>query len=415
MLQRWRLGLVGAGIVGALACAAGAQTQASPDPVAQLQARLERGEAQLAWRDDGTGYLKSLLDQLAIPVESQVLVFSKTSLQAAEINPKAPRAVYFNDDVSVGAVQGGRLIEVLTVDPVDGLAFYSAPATKTANPRIEREANACRDCHGHLNKWSVGMIVANVIPQADGAPLFTHTDRLFDVTDHRTPYEQRWGGWYVTGQHGAMRHAGNVFAAPESPAELDPHAGQNLMDLSSKIDVARYLAPSSDIVALMTLEHQVGASNLIGVVNSQIRSLTERPEGERATQAEVDASIEELVDYLLFLGEPPLPSPVTGASDFARRFSTSGPFDAKGRSLRALDLKTRLARYPLSYMIYSRAFASLRPSARDRVYARLLAVLSGADTAPKYAGLSPAARRAALEIAVATKPDLPEAWRRAAS
>jgi hypothetical protein len=386
------------------------------DPVAQLDQKLARGEVQLAWRDDGTGYLASVLQNLGVPVDSQLLVFSKTSLQVDHITPHTPRAVYFNDDVAVGAVQDGRIIELIATDPKDGLAFYTLPATKVAAPRFQREGQECTACHGRVNRWAQAMIVANVIPQDDGTPLFVKTDRLFDVTDHRTPYADRLGGWYVTGTHGAMTHAGNVHSTPDSPGELDPRAGQNVTDLSDRIDVARYLAPSSDIVAIMTLEHQVGATNLIQQINGQIRSRADSrlPADQRATQADIDASIAELSDYLMFVGEPPLPSPVKGVSDFAERFAARGPRDDKGRSLRALDLKTRLARYPLSWMIYSRAFQSLDAQVRAQVYRNIFQALQGEASAAKLAAFTPAERRAALEIAAHTGAELPDAWRTAA-
>ena len=108
---------------------------------------------------------------------------------------------------------------------------------------------------------------------------------------------------------------------------------------------------------------------------------------------------------MLFADEPPLPAPVKGTSGFAERFSAEGPKDAKGRSLRQLDLQTRLLRYPCSYMIYSDAFGALPAPMRAAVYARLADVLSGNDRDPRYARLSAADRRAVLDILRATKPD----------
>ena len=70
----------------------------SADPVAQLQEHLDRGEATLEY-DKKWGYLPSLLKNLHVPISSQTLVFSKTSLQIDHIAPWSPRALYFNDDV----------------------------------------------------------------------------------------------------------------------------------------------------------------------------------------------------------------------------------------------------------------------------------------------------------------------------
>jgi hypothetical protein len=115
----------------------------------------------------------------------------------------------------------------------------------------------------------------------------------------------------------------------------------------------------------------------------------------------------ELVDYLLFVDEAPLPAGVRGTSGFAAAFAARGPRDPKGRSLRELDLTNRLFRYPCSYLIYSPAFDALPARAKSAVYGRLASVLSGQVPGEPYARLSPADRRAIAEILRATKPGLP--------
>jgi hypothetical protein len=364
-----------------------------PDPIEALQQLLAKGERTLAYGDKG--YLPAVLDALDIRTDSQVLVFSKTSLQFLKIGPRTPRALYFNDDTTVGSVQGGRVIEIATTG-ANGVAFYSLDVTKTVQPKFAGESGACLGCHASTGQAAPGMIVANFVTAADGTPLFIPPDHMFDVTDSTTPFDRRWGGWYVTGQHGLMHHNGNVHLEREGTAQLDPIAGLNLTDLSSKFDVDRYLAPTSDIVALMTFEHQVGALN-------RIWSL-QRDGGD----------IENLVAYMVGVDEAPLPSPVTGVSSFTTTFTARGPFDDHGRSLRDFDLKSRLFRYPLSYTIYSRAFDNLDPNVRDRIYQRLFEILSGQDKSGKYAKLTREGRRAALEIVAATKPDVPDYWRAAA-
>lgn len=356
------------------------------------------------------GYLPALLKALNISVDSQVLVFSKTSLQADKIGPKTPRAIYFNDDTAVAGVPGGRLTEIITAGTDGQIAFYTLDTALIATPKIEPEGELCYSCHGTVNTWAAGMIVANVIPQDDGAPLILTVERLFDITDSTIPFDQRWGGWYVTGKHGALRHNGNVRLADDSASELDTDPGQNLTDLTALVDLKPYLAPTSDIVALMTLEHQLGAMNRIWTLQAQARALaaTGPP---RLTPAELDQSIEDLVAYLVGVHETPLPSPVKGVSSFTQTFQARGPRDAHGRSLRDFDLQTRLFRYPLSYTIYSRAFNGIDPALRERIYRRLFEVLSGADTSPTFARLTAGGRRAALEILTDTKPDLPGYWR----
>ena len=78
------------------------------DPVALLQKRIDHGEVKLDY-EPKHGYLKSVLEKLAIPIDSQTLVFSKTSFQYKKISPEAPRALYFNDDVYVGQVHDGLI------------------------------------------------------------------------------------------------------------------------------------------------------------------------------------------------------------------------------------------------------------------------------------------------------------------
>lgn len=377
---------------------------ACPDPVQCLRQQLQSGEAQLGRADAVWGYLPSLLKALDVPAESQVLVFSKTSLQVDEIGPKTPRAIYFNDDTVVAGVQGGRITEILTSGADGQIAFYSVEAAPTARPQIDPESSTCMGCHGSVNRWAGGMIVANFTILDDGAPLIMRVDRLFDITDSTTPFDQRWGGWYVTGKHGALRHNGNVRLPPGSLEGPDTTDGLNVTDLSSRFDVTPYLAPTSDIVALMTLEHQLGATNRIWKLQAQ-QHYPLADGVKPATAADIDESIEDLVAYLVGAHEAPLSSAVTGVSGFTKTFETRGPRDGRGRSLRDFDLRTRLFRYPLSYTIYSRAFDRLSPALRQRIYARLVEVLSGADKSELYAGLPLEGRRAALEILNATKPD----------
>ncbi len=402
-------------MIGGIGPASRAQPPAPEhDPVQALAEDVQSGKITLDQAAASPwGYLPALLKALNIPVASQVLVFSKTSLQADKIGPKTPRAIYFNDDTAVAGVPGGRLSEILTAGTDGQIAFYSLDTAPTARPKIEPEGELCYSCHGSVNTWAAGMIVANVIPQDDGAPLILSVERLFDITDSTSPFDQRWGGWYVTGHHGALRHNGNVRLPTDAATELDVGPGQNVTDLSSRVDLKAYLAPTSDIVALMTLEHQLGAMNRIWTLQAQSRALASTAEPKRITAAQLDQSVEDLVAYLVGAHETPLPGPVKGVSGFTQTFQTRGPRDAHGRSLRDFDLKTRLFRYPLSYTIYSRAFNGIEPALRDRIYKRLFEVLSGADTSPTFARLTVEDRRAALEILRDTKPDLPAYWRAA--
>ena len=198
------------------------------DPVTRLSRQIERGEASLEYRAENWGYLRSLLEHLDIHIDSQVLVFSKTSFQLSRISPRTPRALYFNDNAAVGAVQGGSVFELTSLDPAQGLIYYTMDTAKADKPRFERRFEECLNCHGPAN----GLIVSSVFPSPEGTPFVTGT--FFGGIDHRTLLEDRWGGWYVSGTHGRAHHMGNAVAPnPERPFELEEKGTQNLTDLSS--------------------------------------------------------------------------------------------------------------------------------------------------------------------------------------
>jgi hypothetical protein len=398
--------------VSIVALAAGVLAQAPndalpTDAVTRLGQQLERGEATLEYRD-GVGYLPSLLEQLRINVDSQTLVFSKTSFQQAIINPKNPRALYFNDEVSVGTVPGGDVYELLALEPRSGMVFYTLDLKRADQPRFRRRGVECFFCHAMGNKGALSMVVASVFPDKDGSPAYTST--FISTIDHRTPFEQRWGGWYVTGTHGSQRHMGNAIAAdPFRPLDLESSHSQNLTTLTDKIDVSKYLTGTSDIVALMTLEHQVGSANRLNALTFEYGRA--RHDGvSDADWTELDKDIDDLVGYMLFLDEAPLLEPVKGVSAFTRTFAQRGPRDRQGRSLRDFDLQTRLFRYPMSYMVYSDLFDGLPAPIRERIYRRLYDVLAGKDIDSKQARLSSADRKAIVEILLDTKPGLPAYW-----
>jgi hypothetical protein len=365
------------------------------DPVTRFARRLEAGTAKLRFRESGPGYLQDLLEGLGVPVDSQALVFSKTSFQAARISPRNPRAIYFSDDVVVGWVRGGAGFELAGLDARQGVVFYTLDGKPSETLRLVRRRD-CLQCHQTAATLGVpGIFVGSVYPDASGMPY----REAAIITDHSTPFADRWGGWYVNAVRGEQRDRANAVAPdPAEPKSLDTAGRQNLLSLAREFDASGYLAPVSDIVALMTLEHQTKMTNLL------IRAGWEWRTGG---QAGVDA----LVDYMLFVEEAPLREPVEGVSSFTSTFARRGPFDRQGRSLRQFDLRTRLFRYPLSYMIYSAAFDGLPEVVRDGVYRRLYEILSGRDGRARYASLTGESRRAILEIVRDTKTGLPEYWK----
>ena len=374
------------------------------DPVTRLAARMEAGKAKLEYQP-GVGYLPSLLRNLGINLDSQMMVFSKTSFQAAKISPANPRALYFSDDAQVGFVRGGEVMEIVATDPKLGSIFYTLDAAKTDKPTFDRR-DVCMQCHlGPATLGVPGIMVASVYADSSGMPAF----RLGEpVTDHRTPFGDRWGGWYVTGTSGTQRHKGNAMSHdPRNPGMLDIRDTQNVTTLAGRFNPSGYLASTSDLVALLTLEHQTRMANLLTRIGWEGR-IAEK-DGKADPQMDVD--VESTVTYMLFADEARLTEPVAGVSTFARTFAERGPKDKQGRSLRDFDLQTRMFKYPLSYMIYSAQFDALPAAVRGKLYARLYEVLSGKDRSEKFAKLTADDRRAILEIVRDTRRDLPGYFR----
>jgi hypothetical protein len=380
------------------------------DPVARLDKRLASGKAKLAFRSDGFGYLPSLLENLGINADSEMLVFSKTSIQAAKISPRNPRELFFKDDVIVGNVRGGDMLEMAALDPKQGYIFYTLDVQKTDQPHIVRR-DSCLQCHqGPATLGIPGIMVGSVYPDSSGMP----ASRMGNpVTDDRTPIEERWGGWYVSGTHGGMHHKGNAVARDQShPDLLETQGTQNLTSLAKKFDPAGYMSAVSDIVALMTLEHQTRMTNLMTRVSWDQRIAEQEGKADdAAVRTHIDTEAENLVTYMLFTDEATLWDPIEGVSTFTKTFPQRGPRDKQGRSLRDFDLTKRMFRYPLSYMVYSEAFDAMPEALHERVYRRLYEVLTNKDQSKKFAKLSTDDRANILAILRDTKPSLPAYWR----
>lgn len=388
----------------------------SRDPVARLQRRINSGEVKLEYSEKN-GYLESVLKALNVPVSSQGLVFSKTSFQLHRIMPSSPRAIYFNDELYVGWVRGGDVLELAAVDPKLGGVFYILDQEKTARPRFQRN-DECLQCHASNSTRNVpGFIVRSVYPDARGYPIAPLGGF---VTTHTSPIKERWGGWYVSGTHGGERHMGNIRFEEKgteyNPAELGT---QNLTSLEPRFNTQNYLTPHSDIVALMVLEHQTQAHNLIAKLSYETRLALHNQqvmnealqqsndEMSDSTRRRIRHAAEDLVRYLLFAGEATWQTSISGPGSFAKEFVAQGPRDKQGRSLRDLDLKKKLFRYPCSYLIYSEAFDELPKPALDELYRQLWLALTGQTKDRELAATPAADRQAVLEILRQTKRNLP--------
>lgn len=386
------------------------KTRPTTDPVAELNRRIQDGQFQL--KSDGqNGYLRSVLDALKIPVESQVLVFSETSLQSEFITQAKPRALYFNDTAAVGWVQGADTLEAAGFDPQQGVSFYQISQTPAPNAHFGR-MQRCLECHdGTMTHGVAGLMMMSMLPMTDDPNEYAQGWSV----DHRTPIDDRWGGWFVTGKAVPPRHLGNVPVYHVKKGGVRAAMAPKLLDVKAAISSAPYLTPYSDVVALLVLNHQVGMTNLITRMNWTTRvddydRASAKKLGATQPKSDVDpvtSAAAELVDYMLFVDEAPLTSKVQGTSGYAEKFAAMGPRDKKGRSLRELDLDRRLMRYPCSYMIYSPAFDALPARAKTAVYDRLAYVLNGKDADRAYQRLTAADRQAIIEILKETKKDLP--------
>ncbi|MBI1375334.1 MAG: hypothetical protein GC159_21665 [Phycisphaera sp.] len=399
------------------------------DPVTLLQQRLDNGETTLAW-DDTWGYLPAVLKELKISTASQTLVFSKTSFQLRRISPETPRTVYFGDHAYVGWVQHGS-IEVTSIDPQLGGIFYTFDNTQRAEgdvPRFKRNNNDCLSCHSSSRTQSVpGHMVRSIYPDSRGFPIVNGGG--FATTD-RSPLRERWGGWYVSGTHGDMVHLGNRtydeslnFDMLDKAVDLSKTG--NVTDLSRFFDTSKYLTPYSDIVALLVMEHQTHTQNLITRANYRTRiaihsqnelaeATGQKIEGlAESTKRRIEHAGEPLVRALLMCEEARLTSTVKGVSGFTEKFIASGKRDHQGRSLRDLDLQTRLFKYPCSYLVYSDEFRALPAEMKAYVYRRIWEVVTQTDTSMDFAHLSATDLRNIREILTDTIRDLPDYWYKA--
>lgn len=385
------------------------------DQITRLNSQLERGEVELKW-EPKNGYLRSVLDALGVPISSQLLVFSKTSLQMLHISPASPRALYFNDNVYVGQVRNSKSLELIAFDATQGAVFYVLGEEKVEKPSFERAQLDCVQCHiAQATRGVPGVVVRSVVTTAKGlpkggAPIYT--------MGHETPLADRWGGWYVTGSPSPQAHLGNIDTAG-APQTF----GKNLPNLKGTIEISQFLGEHSDIVAHLVLAHQTQMHNLVTETNYRYRlgvhadTVKAKKEGREFTEPseetrrQYEKAAEATLRYLLFTNEAHIASPIQGSSPFAAEFAALGPRDRKGRSLRDFDLQKRIFKYPCSYLIYSDAFDAIPGPAREYLLKRLLEVLSGRDQSVDFAGLTAEVRQAILEILVDTKAGLPPEWR----
>ncbi len=374
------------------------------DRFTKLKDDFETGRIPLD-RSSEKAFVASLLKALEIPASSQMLVFSTTSLQLSLITPSNPRAIYFSDDLYLGYVPRGR-IEIVSIDPDLGGIYYIFDIPRGDRPlRLER-SERCMNCHaGPDTHFVPGLVVKSVIPGPSGGSL---TAYRIEQSGHQIPLDQRFGGWYLTGQGGLTNHFGNLTGrlSPQGLAKFPIQPGK-------LFDFNRYPYGSSDVLPQLLHEHQTGFVNR--AVEATYRARTDLYDGhgklDAAQATELDQQARILARYLLFADEVALPAGgVAGDEQFKADFLLNRHPGSEGASLRDFDLKTRLFKHRCSYMIYSAAFQGLPVPLKERVYRQLGAALAVKKPDPDYAYLPTSEKSAIRSILKSTLPDLPKGW-----
>jgi hypothetical protein len=373
------------------------------DAVARLLSRVADGEVALQGSD--TEILRTVLRELDIPVESQVVVFSKTSLQAGLIQPSHPRAIYFSDSDYVGWVPGA-LVEAAAIDPELGPVFYAFdPQDARDKRRTFVREGTCLRCHGgSLSPDIPGLFTRSLVTAKSGEPL---PDQGLELVDDSTPFDRRWGGWYVTGYTGSGDHRGNAFGSEkDGRIEFRP-SGARPAELSGFFDTSQYLAGTSDILALMVLEHQTAMHNSLTRATQRMReALASTDAGSTARLAAiVDGSAQDVLDHLLFRGAAPIPDNIGGSEAFRRVFAARAHRSKEGDSLRDFSPHGRLFANRCSFLIHSDSFAALPSPIKETVLRRLGAVLRGEDASGRYAYLGSEERGRIREVLTDTMPE----------
>ena len=364
--------------------------------------------------------LQWLLAELGVPVESQIFVFSKTSLQRELINPEAPRVLYFSDEAYIGWSPTGAF-EVAVFDAKLGATFYVFEPHATKEEPLLARSGDCLLCHSR-HEHTPSLRTRSVFPDANGEPLSGSGSSNIAPS---TPLAERWGGWYVTGTKAPFEHRGNLTGKKiddfEGPAAQPT---RNLLSLEGVVDTRRYLLKTSDVVPLLMHDHQVHVHNVLSKANQDARIALHRwpamreilglpkdapPQG--SCLVVFDSQAEKVLDALLCRDEAAWPAGgIQGDGVFAPAYAKTRKPDAKGRSLRDLDLQTRLFRYRCSPLIYSESFATLPKELHDIILLRLSSGLRAFPPSPSFGHLPDDERAAIHEILSATLPNLPVGW-----
>ena len=388
------------------------------DPVTLLMKRVQRGEV-LIKEPNGKPLVERLLRELGLNKDTQVLVFSRTSLQRREVSYSNPRALYFNESVYLGWMPNGR-IEIASFDPELGPIFYFQRELDDASSPLLTRTRSCLGCHaGDATNFLPGSLGRSVYPDKSGRSLRSIDD--YRRSGHHIPLHDRYGGWFVSGNHGAMRHMGNAIASREGgKITIDREQFANLEKLDRFFSTEAYPAPGSDIAALLVFDHQVTMHHrLVEAAYRARQSLFDSkldPEETDVSKLSEGRSTDEflegrdkVVDYLLFRDETPIPK-VSCDPAFRRAFTANRIADSRKRSLKDLRLDGRIFENRCSYMIYSPTFDQFPPMLKGAIYARIHEILTSPKPVEGFDYLGKDEKRRILEILDETKEDLPPGW-----
>lgn len=376
------------------------------DPMTRLLAEIERGEKVIK-EQPGLPLVRRLLKGLEIPVESQVLVFSRTSLQRGLVSPGNPRAIFFNEETYLGWMPEGR-IEIASSDPERGSVFFFQRKLDDRQGKLFVRDRVCIQCHaGSATNFLPGLLARSVFPDGRGRSIKSVDS--FERVGHNVALSDRWGGWYVTGGHEELRHMGNAIASRGARGvELISDKAVEQVGLKHFFDTSQYPIATSDVTALLVLDHQVSMHFKLMEASYIVRQAIhdagwsgkevplEQPEQfERALRI----ATEQVVNHLLFADEVPIGGGrVAGDGVFVKSFLAGRVADSKGRSLRDFKLEERMFSYRCSYMIYSKSFTGLPEVLRKSIYRRLHEVLEPRLPVHRYDHFVPGERAAILEI-----------------
>jgi hypothetical protein len=372
------------------------------DVFSELLKKMASGEVKLDTSEEKS-FVRSILAALDVPVSSQLLVYSATSMQSERINARNPRALYFNEDVYVGVVPGG-LVEVISIDPELGGVFhvfdYPRPGVM---PRVER-ATKCFNCHAtNATQRLPGLIAESVAPLPNGGSYESYRGK---EQGHQIPLAIRFGGWHVTS------------AKPFGPTKEGAYAqttanGVRIVRIKpgEMSDLGKHLMATSDILPNLVHEHQLGFDNRIIQAAYLGREMEVKGGALSASdEALLNDKARELVRYVLFADEAKLPpGGIVGNPQFSKDFARNKKAIANGASLKDFDLKTRMFKYRCSYMIYTPQWQKMPSIVKTRIYAGMKAALSGKTR--DFAYLPAEERLGIVAILRETLPDLPADWR----